>query len=1150
MSKSRKRKGRQRGRIAAQPSGRSKHALFFPDDTPPRGSYVRFVPQGFKVHYRDFAVAPREDFYKAFSRQAIDYNLDLLDQFTRNPQVDVHELVWAADLFLHYRRALLADKSAEPTPAEESLLHSLARYEVANQARARALGEIGEDLALIRLGLRFTRRTLCTALGRLLLESQLARLAHEEDPYVRSEARALTLIMSLERLVKRRGPGDRAIAFMLRLQYPEFWLQETLDDDTPCYILSRAQILEAVEVIWNPAAALSRLSPARASDPSGGKGDRYTSEMQSEGKIRQRITIGPPAAPSTASMSNSAARARFRDFQRRVDSGSLAPDEITQELDRLLGLPLSETLQGELRDVMTRIEWPSRLSADSAHLLCEYFLAHEFTHGGDLSSVEWAHYFAHMAWQSPHTQDDISNVPSVRWQLWCHSFAAYLLGTRRDIIDTATTLLDDIDIVLQQTPAGTQERFHLLLGASGLCQALWNGRTLVAFDQDDLASEERNVLYWEQLLDVCQTHTDGDWMSWATEQTAMANLRVARHYDGSRLYQRSLQAARRSVDLAVASSKTQGGELRTRSAVIAIMAAFLADKYEHEYPLHVITGWHPPTLPATPAEILQLQLARRHRTARQPATSVPQDSGRDKEDVAVILENSEAFNTEPALWLDFIVSLAGHETIPDRSFWPWLVAVARASRSDLDGDQQAIVAGLARRALRELRDRFDRLDADSGSWTVQGLAAASAAGYLNHGDTRRAIEALELGAALRASLMLRDQRLAPTVDPTARPDPATPVVVPAVLPGRATPRDITQLTARLGAPLVYLAATGTTGIAVILSPTRGTSHIMLPDLTTTALDNWLDSLHQRDDTGATTTAPARGVRGGRGDQPPTLQSVTTIITEARHAITPLLDHPTIATSPHIYLVAIGATAGLPWPAIFDRPTSLAPSATLLAAAHAHPTHTSPNPDHPLHGTAITNPTPTTHDDITYPPLPNATEEGRWLHDECAFTHLDGTNATYEALTSALTQPLTHLHLAMHGDVDTHAWSHQAHLLTATPPPPQAGPTSLSIDDITTTHPNHIFLAACWGGTPNRTLPDEAISFPTALLTTGARSVIAPLYPIDDEAAQYLVIRYYLHTLDDHEPPHQALHHAAQDTRNHPVHGNTSTWTAFTHTGTT
>lgn len=55
----------------------------------------------------------------------------------------------------------------------------------------------------------------------------------------------------------------------------------------------------------------------------------------------------------------------------------------------------------------------------------------------------------------------------------------------------------------------------------------------------------------------------------------------------------------------------------------------------------------------------------------------------------------------------------------------------------------------------------------------------------------------------------------------------------------------------------------------------------------------------------------------------------------------------------------------------------------------------------------------------------------------------------------------------------------------------------------------ITLAACWLGAPGARLPDEAIGFPTLLVEAGAGSVVAPLWPVPDEATEPFMVLFYL-----------------------------------------
>jgi CHAT domain-containing protein len=78
------------------------------------------------------------------------------------------------------------------------------------------------------------------------------------------------------------------------------------------------------------------------------------------------------------------------------------------------------------------------------------------------------------------------------------------------------------------------------------------------------------------------------------------------------------------------------------------------------------------------------------------------------------------------------------------------------------------------------------------------------------------------------------------------------------------------------------------------------------------------------------------------------------------------------------------------------------------------------------------------------------------------------------------------------------------------------------------------------------LPDEAISFPTSLISAGVNSVIAPLWPINDQAAHDFVTNFY-ENLDSGMSSAFALYRAVQHLSDVDAR-HKSTYNAFILTG--
>lgn len=93
-------------------------------------------------------------------------------------------------------------------------------------------------------------------------------------------------------------------------------------------------------------------------------------------------------------------------------------------------------------------------------------------------------------------------------------------------------------------------------------------------------------------------------------------------------------------------------------------------------------------------------------------------------------------------------------------------------------------------------------------------------------------------------------------------------------------------------------------------------------------------------------------------------------------------------------------------------------------------------------------------------------------------------------------------------------------------------------------PVHLVLGACDSALTGTSLPDEAMGPAPLLLAAGARSVLAALWPVDDETAPDLMAEYHLR-LARGEPPARALAHTQR-----AVSGTLppALWASFVHVG--
>jgi CHAT domain-containing protein len=93
---------------------------------------------------------------------------------------------------------------------------------------------------------------------------------------------------------------------------------------------------------------------------------------------------------------------------------------------------------------------------------------------------------------------------------------------------------------------------------------------------------------------------------------------------------------------------------------------------------------------------------------------------------------------------------------------------------------------------------------------------------------------------------------------------------------------------------------------------------------------------------------------------------------------------------------------------------------------------------------------------------------------------------------------------------------------------------------------HLVLSACDAGLSGTRLPDEAIGPAAMLMHGGARSVLAPLWPVDDELT-VMFMRSYHRRLAGGVEPATALSQTRREARageaQHPA-----IWACWTHTG--
>lgn len=365
---------------------------------------------------------------------------------------------------------------------------------------------------------------------------------------------------------------------------------------------------------------------------------------------------------------------------------------------------------------------------------------------------------------------------------------------------------------------------------------------------------------------------------------------------------------------------------------------------------------------------------------------------------------------------------------------------------------------------------------------------------------------------------------------------------------RASWQDLNELTAD-GTPLAYLIASDDGGALLLVSHNPDsamprTSATLLPTLTYDTATTWAKLT---EGSGITDEAllTARGTwRAGADAQGPpvALADLPDLMRAAIEPALPSMAHP-MAGHPEAKacrLVPAGFLGSLPWSAALN----LSDDVVAVSVAGSGKLHQQVrlnrrpiDPGKPGWLAAVTNPHkstwPTPSGDQELTSLPSATEEGAWLRARYRATHLDGPQATWDAVNRALQDTtLEALHFATHGDAspDDPATTHL--ILTNPDPSSPIGPartiTASTLPALT--HIGHVFLASCWTAHPNPAMPYESQSLPTTFLATGTHTVVAPLWPVDDATTGALVRAYYRNWCDTRQPPPLALANAFHSLR--------------------
>ena len=366
-----------------------------------------------------------------------------------------------------------------------------------------------------------------------------------------------------------------------------------------------------------------------------------------------------------------------------------------------------------------------------------------------------------------------------------------------------------------------------------------------------------------------------------------------------------------------------------------------------------------------------------------------------------------------------------------------------------------------------------------------------------------------------------------------------------------------------GNPLTYLLATPSGGLALTIDAGQGQSDLTisaveLPDLYTSAVENLMTTEHAF----ANSTRGIAWRKSWATPEPP--RNAGLVVEELIWRMQPL-ESPTHRLTNQAgvaRIVPVGLLAQLPLtpalaalltPADGDRTIGVTMAASaklhLLAGSATKSAPSSPapgiDPDTQIKAdtatepmrqvlVAVTNPRPCTWAGRTQSDLPAATKEGRYLQQRHAALHHTEGHATREHLLAAFADSsVTAIHLAVHGDTPPWAPDTAYLLLADSHNGDQAEQTAGAVtasDLPPLLHHDLIFLNSCWSGKPGTSLPDECQSLPTALITAGAHCVIAPLWPVADDAAAHLAHAFYTAWLTHHHPIPIALGIAASTTQ--------------------
>jgi CHAT domain-containing protein len=329
--------------------------------------------------------------------------------------------------------------------------------------------------------------------------------------------------------------------------------------------------------------------------------------------------------------------------------------------------------------------------------------------------------------------------------------------------------------------------------------------------------------------------------------------------------------------------------------------------------------------------------------------------------------------------------------------------------------------------------------------------------------------------------------------------------------------EVMNLAAESGDSLVYLVMTEVSGAAVLVHPDGLIDSVELPDLDDEAVNAWTERLSELE---GGRSVVVRGVGASIGEDGLTQVAADRLVAEVMDELKQTLSPLRSRLDQSARLVPTGRLAQLPIAAVLSvMGEALTVHVGVSALLHGLSLDRESGSGRSMGVFAAPIPC-SVRPGVAATPLPGAVDEAEWLSAAFGAQTCSGSDATKEALLLLLTTPMWGLHLATHGVCVPEAPEESAALCR------DGGDglaERLTVGELSgyRVGAELIFLAACWLGQPGEDLPDEAIGFPTLLCEAGAKAVIAPLWPVPDEATFGFVKTFYSYARRGY-PPARAL----------------------------